>query len=161
VTEFKNCGPCRACCVVPSIEELGKPKFTPCKHLNEKKSSRNACTIYEDRPGTCSRYQCYYTQSGLPTKYRPDKCGVIIEPQDNPITETRVFVFQEVYPGAANKKLMDQAARKLSAELPVVIRKPDGNMKWILGINHKYLSEKLRRIAVETQSESRVQIVLA
>ena len=51
----RTCGSCRECCVVPEIEELGKPAGTACIHLCE-----TGCGIRDKRPVSCRGYYCHY-----------------------------------------------------------------------------------------------------
>lgn len=73
---FRPCGECTECCN-GSLEHrvygnyVGN--FKPCSFLVSKD-----CTIYKDRPQTCSNYQCAWTQNLLPEDMRPDKSGVLV-----------------------------------------------------------------------------------
>jgi len=75
----RKCGTCSACCRWPSIEEIDKPARESCRFLAKQGFH---CTIYADRPKTCSSYQCTWLRgmgSELDNRDRPDTCGVLID----------------------------------------------------------------------------------
>lgn len=67
-----ECGSCTACCTMFPIASIGKPANARCPHCD------SGCLIYEDKPLTCTEYECAYLQvTGIPESLRPDRCGVI------------------------------------------------------------------------------------
>lgn len=54
------CSGCTLCCLVPAIEELLKPPFSPCRHICDV-----GCAIHdtEERPAVCSGFRCRYMQA--------------------------------------------------------------------------------------------------
>jgi hypothetical protein len=72
------CGECTVCCIIPSIPELEKPKYTPCKNL-----CATGCGIYPDRPPACSEFECAWLMDeaagAIDLRYleRPDKVGLL------------------------------------------------------------------------------------
>ena len=73
---FRECGDCTACCNGTLIGEANGHKFgygKPCIYL-----SQQGCSIYEDRPESCKKYQCAWTQHLFPEWMQPNKCGAMI-----------------------------------------------------------------------------------
>lgn len=69
---MNSCGDCTVCCEAFSVDELNKPKNTPCLNC------KGGCTIYESRPQVCRNFKCAYLVGGWNKSLRPDKCGAII-----------------------------------------------------------------------------------
>ena len=100
--EFRSCGECTACCEGHLIGNAYGNSFgngKKCIFLVQKK-----CTIYKDRPETCKKYQCAWTQGILPEWMKPNKCGLMISVQDESsgkqylkAIEIRADVSQNVY----------------------------------------------------------------
>ena len=79
---FRSCGDCTICCSGTLIgDAFGHPfgNGKKCHYLVE-----NKCTVYNDRPSTCKKYQCAWSQGLLPEHMRPDRCGVIVSVEGNP-----------------------------------------------------------------------------
>lgn len=75
-TERNRCGDCTLCCRLTHVPELSKPIYKMCDHCE----SGQGCKIYEQRPGSCKRYQCLFlSNQKLADELRPDRCGVIFE----------------------------------------------------------------------------------
>jgi len=75
--EKKPCGSCAMCCKVIPIDEpsIGKPAGKWCKHWSKAK----LCTIYEQRPQSCSAFQCLWTLvPQLGEEARPDKSKAVL-----------------------------------------------------------------------------------
>lgn len=98
---FRECGDCTACCNGTLIGEAHGHKFgygKPCIYL-----SQQGCSIYEDRPEGCKKYQCAWTQHLFPDWMQPNKCGAMISvEQENggqflKVTELRENVDEAVY----------------------------------------------------------------
>ena len=75
--DFRDCGSCNACCKWLYVEDVlgyqigpGKPCFYLCEEKN--------CTIHEQRPEVCRKYQCAWSQRVLPEWMKPDKCNAIV-----------------------------------------------------------------------------------
>lgn len=73
---MRKCGACTLCCVIPAIDELGKPVDVPCKHL-----TAHGCSIYEERPQVCRDFECNWKlgTAGDQT-LRPDRIGAYLTP---------------------------------------------------------------------------------
>ena len=78
-----HCGTCTACCKVFAIAELKKPAGKWCDHC----AIGVGCKIYEQRPLTCSSFECLWLMSQslpeghrLPAELRPDKTKVVFSP---------------------------------------------------------------------------------
>jgi Fe-S-cluster containining protein len=68
-----ECGNCTACCTVLPIKAINKPINTPCPNC-----LRGGCSIYDNKPQTCTEFECAYLQAkNVPVSLRPDRCGVI------------------------------------------------------------------------------------
>jgi Fe-S-cluster containining protein len=78
---FRPCGDCTACCDGHLVgNSHGNPfgRGRPCVFLVEKK-----CAIYKDRPNSCHKFQCAWTQNLLPEWMRPDNCGLLVSVEIN------------------------------------------------------------------------------
>ena len=73
----RKCGECTACCTTHGIREIDKPAMKECEHVCDK-----GCSIYETRPESCARYECAWLQGMFDDKFRPDKCGTVVEMQN-------------------------------------------------------------------------------
>lgn len=72
----RECGSCRACCVVTAIDsaEITKPSGVACRH-----AGAGGCGIYETRPAVCRDFYCGWRMSALiPDGWRPDRSGIFI-----------------------------------------------------------------------------------
>ena len=76
---FRECGECTACCTWLVGESYGiffgngkSCKFLKC----------DGCSIYEERPKVCRKYQCAWSQEILPFDMRPDKCNFIVSVEE-------------------------------------------------------------------------------
>lgn len=74
---MRKCGTCFACCVWPAIKELDKPARVPCKHLD--KQDHGCCTIWSDRPKTCSDYNCAWLRGMGADEDKPNNTNVMID----------------------------------------------------------------------------------
>ena len=92
--DTNDCGECTACCDVIGVQELGKPSYARCPHLNCN------CTIYETRPQGCRNYRCVWHHGLLGDRpdWRPDKLGLLFD-MNSDATGTRIAVCETV-PGA-------------------------------------------------------------
>lgn len=89
-----GCGACRACCITLYIADVGdgftKPSHRACGHL-----CNAGCGIYENRPRTCSAFECVWLKSqrgnrAMPPELRPDRCGAILTDHDEGATRVHV-----------------------------------------------------------------------
>ena len=97
----RSCGSCTACCIVMSVNEIGKGMYETCEHL-----CGGGCGIYASRPGSCRTFECQWLRGVLEvdgvidTEMRPDACGVIFHYQPESAFG-EVFTACEVEPGAS------------------------------------------------------------
>jgi hypothetical protein len=72
----RQCGGCTACCSTLGVRELALRPFHACLHICE-----TGCSIYPDRPTSCREWSCMWLLTpDLPDAMRPDRCGVVINP---------------------------------------------------------------------------------
>lgn len=79
---FRECGDCTMCCEGHLYgEAFGKPfgKGQKCFYLQNK-----SCTVYNERPDTCKKYQCAWSQGIIDESLKPNKCGVLISVEGKP-----------------------------------------------------------------------------
>ena len=79
--EFKPCGDCSACCDGHfSANAYGNlaGKGRPCVFL-----IKGLCSIYDHRPGFCSKFQCAWSQHLLHEDMRPDQCGLMVSVEND------------------------------------------------------------------------------
>ena len=73
---FRPCGDCTICCSGALVGEANGHQFgqgKKCHYLVQEK-----CTIYNDRPETCRKYFCAWSQGIFPEWMKPDLVNVII-----------------------------------------------------------------------------------
>lgn len=72
----RECGPCQACCELPTVPELKKPMFTRCENL-----CAAGCSVYDERPQTCRAFVCAWLRGDafLADDDRPDRLGLMLE----------------------------------------------------------------------------------
>ena len=78
---LRPCGDCNKCCSGNLIGTSYGNSFgpgRPCIFLVSE-----CCTIYKDRPESCKKYQCAWTQNILSEQFRPDKCGIMVSVQND------------------------------------------------------------------------------
>jgi hypothetical protein len=110
------CGECTACCTVLGVVELNKPAYTTCRH------DCGRCAIYESRPKTCRIWSCGWLLSHIEgdERRRPDRLGLLFNREaldGKPIT-----VVYEVWPDAATHSNNAFLLRKMSQQMPIVLR---------------------------------------
>jgi hypothetical protein len=116
----RECGDCQACCTLLFIEELKKPERERCPQQCKK-----GCSIYVDRPPSCSSFRCRWLQGdpNLERRDRPDRLGVMF---DNHSALKELFegikfvVAREVRPGAFKHKRAARWVSTLAEERLVV-----------------------------------------
>lgn len=91
------CGGCTMCCHIIPVAELGLKAFTRCPHERGFPHAQPGCSIYDHRPSSCRVWSCQYALEGWEDDLRPDRCGVVVDPQpdmmrlrDNATGEVRV-----------------------------------------------------------------------
>lgn len=69
----RECGECSLCCKLTRVHELNKLERDDCIHCD------NGCSIYNNRPISCVNFECAWLSGCIPERFRPDKCGVMVE----------------------------------------------------------------------------------
>src|SRR5207247_3616215 len=94
----RRCGPCHACCELPEIPDLQKPRYVRCQYqtspthvllrelgLESPADVPGCCGVFGEsiRPAICSEYKCWWLFGSHPDllhdEDRPDKCGLMLE----------------------------------------------------------------------------------
>lgn len=75
----RSCGECHACCEVLGVQDLAKPFWARCRHLDPDGGCKS-CTIYGNHPGNCKTYQCAWRQGMLADTERPDLVSCLFDP---------------------------------------------------------------------------------
>lgn len=73
---FRPCGDCTVCCEGHLVGKAHGNSFG-----NGKKCIflvKQECTIYKDRPETCRKYQCGWSQGLFPEWMKPNKTGIMV-----------------------------------------------------------------------------------
>lgn len=71
---FKNmCSKCSLCCTMLEVPELNKPIGQKCIY------NIDGCSIYNERPDSCKKFECGWLMYNLSPTLRPDKCHVVFE----------------------------------------------------------------------------------
>ncbi len=117
----RKCGTCTACCTTLGIRELEKPPGTPCSKL----SSVKGCSIYEDRPNSCSAWSCLWRRGGFEGADRPDRLGVVMDalPEERS-PGLQIFMAHEAVPGGFDKAFL--FLNRLSQTSVVFLLEVDG-----------------------------------
>jgi hypothetical protein len=76
----KSCGSCTACCSTLAVKELNLPNWTRCPHVRSPPDAHTGCSIYSTRPPSCRVWICGWLGADWGDDYRPDRCGVIVDP---------------------------------------------------------------------------------
>lgn len=123
----RDCGECKACCVVFDVPSLAKPAGQKCAHL-----CPSGCAQYASRPDACRDYRCAWLDGLGEEEHRPDRIGLVLDVQA--ATGKRGFVrATETMPGASRdpvgKAVLDEIARGGAS---IVVQSPAG------GTAHKF-----------------------
>jgi Fe-S-cluster containining protein len=92
----------------------------------------NRCTIYDNRPKTCSDFECLYVESDLPEEYLPEKVGFVTN-----LRRDEYGLFLNIVPNESKKYNID--ARKFGEENMeniLVMKKTAEEMWFRLGTMH-------------------------
>jgi hypothetical protein len=76
----KSCGSCTACCSTLAVKELNLPNWTRCPHVRSPPDAHTGCSIYSKRPPSCRIWICGWLSAEWEDEYRPDRCGVVVDP---------------------------------------------------------------------------------
>ena len=88
--DFRECGDCTACCDGHLIGNSYGNRFgegKPCPFLLS-----GICAIYKDRPNTCRKYQCAWSQKILPEWMKPNLVGVMVSVEININTDNKQYL---------------------------------------------------------------------
>ena len=78
---MKTCAGCSACCEIVPVKELGLEAFHRCPHQRPPYHAQGpGCGIYAARPYSCRSWSCAWLLADWPDIYRPDRCGLVIDP---------------------------------------------------------------------------------
>ncbi|HEX4146483.1 MAG TPA: hypothetical protein VHY91_23485 [Pirellulales bacterium] len=110
------CGECTACCTVMGIAALNKPGYSRCVH------ECGRCGIYDSRPEACRKWSCGWLLGRVEgdERRRPDRLGLMFNRE--PLAGKPITVAYEVWPGAAAEANNDFLLRKMSQQIPIVLR---------------------------------------
>lgn len=113
-TTGRKCGNCTACCIYLGIEELKKPTTVKCKHLRGPAHIHKRCSIYRNRPVSCSEYTCVWLDGWGPEELHPIKSGMLITFYDSDSQgEQNLVVTLNVFDSKKADKLQDQVIGEL------------------------------------------------
>lgn len=69
---LRACGGCRVCCKVDRMPGI-KEGWEDCNHFCDA-----GCDLYPEQPAVCKRFECCWKTFGLPDRFRPDRCGLVV-----------------------------------------------------------------------------------
>lgn len=82
VSEKRSCGDCTLCCEGWLINSSHGYEMWPgrkCQFV----SLGKGCTIYDQRPDTCVKYECQWlSDERIPEWMKPNKCGAILKERE-------------------------------------------------------------------------------
>lgn len=121
----RECGECKACCVVFHIDELDKPAGKKCEHL-----CARGCSRYDDRPATCRAYRCAWLDGFGDDEMRPDRSGIVYDLRDRADGKGKYIFVMEAQPGGLvrARAAIDELAK---GGTPVVTARPGGAVEVI------------------------------
>ena len=127
--ENSACGGCTVCCVVPPVRspQFSKTSGASCIH----RRNGEGCSIHAARPEVCRDWYCgFRTLEFLTDEWRPDKCGLLVVPDDVgiPLTFARrqglkLIAFRQVDDLAA-PFVVDMIAGLVFGEVPTFVAVP-------------------------------------
>lgn len=132
----RECGECKACCVVFDIDELGKRAGVKCEHL-----CSNGCSRYETRPVTCRAYRCAWLDGYGDDEMRPDRSGIVYDLRDRADQQGKYIFVMEAQPGglARARGAIDELAK---SGVPVVTARAGAGAVEVIG--KKAVLDRLR-----------------
>jgi hypothetical protein len=99
-----------------------KPAGEACRHL-----CSAGCGIYAARPDACRSFQCvWHVRPSLGASLRPDRCGVLLAANQNPLAKGLAIFAYELRPGALEGKAVRRLVQELSQAHTVILVKEDG-----------------------------------
>lgn len=136
ITSLKRkCDECDICCNTMEILEIKKPQYCDCPH----KKNSGGCGIWgkEERPNSCSSWNCAWLFGWYPEECRPDKSGVVFYPMAAHLTDAKIahIIGQECWEGALNSILGKKAFEFISSKMLTVVRHYMSNHFSISGPN--------------------------
>lgn len=112
-----ECGSCNLCCKFTEIAELHKPINELCKHCKPE----IGCSIYEDRPESCKKFECMWLAENWVHELRPDLSHVMFE--TIPGSNTYVGLIDPKYKSTWLTDTLDNKMQDIKSNgNPVVIR---------------------------------------
>ena len=75
---MRQCGTCNACCTFMGVPEIDKQSFAKCKNVSDKPNTTRCCTIYNERPESCSVFKCAWLYGLGSSRDRPDRSGLFV-----------------------------------------------------------------------------------
>ncbi len=120
----RSCGECVACCILPRVDELNKPEWTPCVHLAK---DHPGCSIYNERPTPCRAFICSWLAGSFRPEDRPDKIGIMGSRPASDLYAAFPIEIWEVRPGASTTGRGAEIVADLrSRGFTVSIARPEG-----------------------------------
>lgn len=129
----RSCGECSVCCEVFLIDtpELQKAQDVLCPHCVKPAG----CGIYPHRPPVCREWHCGWRRMPeLDWRWRPDRCGILVEPVSQRPSLTGLNVMIVGGPEVIGwPPLVEYAASLASAGVPVSLS-AHGKLGYVLGM---------------------------
>lgn len=70
---MRRCGDCSLCCTVMAVREIDKPSNVKCDKL----TVMGRCSIYADKPASCTAFKCLWLQGLMPENMKPSRSRVV------------------------------------------------------------------------------------
>jgi hypothetical protein len=154
---MSECAGCTFCCTILAVPELKKPPWTPCVHC-----TGTGCSIHDApaMPSACKDFECGYLTSGLPERFRPDRCHIMITGEEEALQAHFLHV-DPAYPFAPKTPIGQQLIQAviLGGKYPNIVL-ITGDKEQIVTrdpASALILKQKLREMKRETRRLERLE----
>ncbi len=127
----RECGDCKLCCKLLSIDEIDKPQNEWCPDCEVK--GLLGCRIYDDRPKACDTFSCYWLKGHIPEEFKPNKIKAVIWWQEKSDLGPLMMIAESIHDQhRTNRHLRAFVEHVLDRGQMIVILHPN-NSRSILG----------------------------
>jgi hypothetical protein len=119
-----------------------KPRRQHCGYV-----CSTGCSIYKEKPGACTEFECEWLKGNVPEDLKPNECGVIFWTEPFYEMGGPHLVAEEAWPGAENEERFKEVCETMSrVGLLVVYRK---------GPSRKFMQKGESKIMADLMTDPR------